>query len=162
MKVVLLEDVKDLGRAGEVVEVADGHARNFLFPKALAVVATESRIREAEASLARAARASEEELAAMQRLAELADQKTVHLERPIGPQGKLHGAVTANDIAAIIEDALRISLPPNAVRLSEPIHEPGTYQVALEFPHGLEAEVTVMVAEASGNASAERTEKAVP
>ncbi|MDP3685690.1 MAG: 50S ribosomal protein L9 [bacterium] len=156
MKVVLLEDVKDLGHAGEVVEVADGYARNFLFPKALAVVATERRSSEADARQARAARASEEELKATQQLAEVTDQKTVRLERPIGPQGKLHGAVTANEIAAAIESALHISLPAGAVHLQKPIHEPGAYQVALEFPHGLEAEVTVVVVGSPEHGSPER------
>ncbi|TSC73122.1 MAG: large subunit ribosomal protein L9 [Parcubacteria group bacterium Gr01-1014_38] len=159
MKVVLLENVKNLGQAGEVVEVADGYARNFLFPRELAAVATGSHARTAEAQKARATRASEEELATMQRLAELTDQKTIRLERPLGPQEKLHGAVTAKEVVAAIENALHISLPADVVRLPLPIHEPGQHTVTLEFPHGLEAEVTVVVGGKLQDAPRSRKEK---
>ena len=159
MKVVLLAPVKNLGQAGEVVEVADGYARNFLFPRGLAAVATGSRVRSAEARKAQARQASEKELSMMQRLAELTDQKTIRLERPLGPQKKLHGAVTAKEIAVAIENALHISLPADVVRLPMPIHEPGQQTVALEFPHGLEAEVTVVVEGKRPDASRNRKEK---
>lgn len=159
MKVVLLGDVENLGRAGEVVEVADGHARNFLFPKGLAAVATGSPVRKTNEQKTQAAKDTEEELAAMQRLAELTDQKTVRLDRPMDREGTLQGAVTARDIAAAIERAVSVSLPADAVRLEAPIHDPGQYTVALEFPHGLEAEVTVVVEETRGEEAQSGEEK---
>lgn len=145
MQVILLEDVENVGRAGHIVEVADGYARNVLFPRGQAAAATKARVQEAAASEARAARTSERDLATMQELVQRADRKTVVIRTPAGPQGKLHGAVTAKDIAEEIASALGISLPPGTVRLAEPIREPGEHKVALEFPHGLEAEVTVVL-----------------
>lgn len=145
MRVILLEDVKNVGRAGHIVVVADGYARNVLFPRGQAAAATAARVQEAAASEARAARASERDLAAMQELVQRIDRKTISVHLPSGPQGKPHGAVTAGDIAKEIASALGTSLPPGTVRLAEPIRELGEHKVALEFPHGLEAEVTVIV-----------------
>lgn len=145
MKVLLLEDVASVGKAGEITDVADGYARNYLFPNSLAAAATEARIREAEAAKARAVKAAEEDLRRSQELAERINRKTVTVRAPTGPQGKLESAVTAQDIAAAVERELGAPLPEGAVRLSGPIHELGEQAVNLELPHGLEAEVTVLI-----------------
>lgn len=149
MKVILLEDVDNVGAAGNVVDVAAGFARNVLFPFGRAAAATVGRVRQAQAAKTRVAqrlaRRAEKELARTQRLVELVDRKTVTLTAPAGPLGKLHGAVTARDIAAALSRAVGVPLLPAVVRLRAPIHEPGEQKVSLEFPHGLEAEVTVVV-----------------
>lgn len=145
MKVLLLEDVEKAGKAGEVVEVSAGYARNFLFPNALAASASASQFREAAAAQQRAAKRAEEELANAQRLVELLDQKTVSVRARAGPQGKLHGAVTARMIADELSKSLGTKLPDGAVRLHSPIREAGEHKVRLEFPHGLEAEISVIV-----------------
>lgn len=144
MKVVLLENVDGVGKAGDVVEVADGYARNALFPKGQAAMATEAREQAAAVKAAHAAQAAEEELASLQHIVELVDGKIVSLKVPIGPSGKLHGAVTADSVAKAIEGALSVQLPPGSVRLQKPITEPGDQKLVLEFPHRLEAEVTVV------------------
>lgn len=145
MKVVLLENVDGVGKAGDVVEVADGYARNALFPKGQAAQATKAREQAAAVKAAQAARTAEEELVNLQRIVELVDGKTVSLKVPIGPSGKLHGAVTADSVAKAIEGALSVQLPPGCVRLQKPITEPDSQKLVLEFPHGLEAEVTVVL-----------------
>lgn len=140
MKVLLLARVESLGEAGDVIDVADNVARDVLFPKELAVVATGN-----QSANVSAARVSEEELAAVQNLADLTDQKTVRVAHPANPDGSLQKPVTAKDVAAAIEQSIGISLPVGAVHLSKPIEEPGQYTVPLEFPHGLESEVKLIV-----------------
>lgn len=144
MKVLLLENVEGVGAAGELADVADGFARNVLFPQGKAAAATTGRVKEAAARQARATQKSEKELAALQRLVDLLDQKTVTVTVPAGPQG-LHGAVTADDIAATIARSLQVTLPKRSVQLREPLRKPGESKVTLAFPHGLEAEMTVIV-----------------
>lgn len=145
MKVVLLEDVDDVGRAGEIVEVSDGHARNYLFPEGLAALATPERETRAAATQAVEKKRAEEELARLQALVDALDQKVVAIRAPVGPTGKLHGAVTATDIRKALEKALERTLPEGVVHLQDPITEPGEQKLSLSFPHGLEAEVTLVV-----------------
>lgn len=145
MKVILLENVESVGKTGEIADVSEGYARNFLFPLGKAARASEGQIREAEATKTRAAKQAEAELGDAQRLVELLDQKTVTLRAPVGPQGKLQNAVTATDIAAALEKATGARLPTNAVRVRSPIREPGEQKVRLELPHGLEADVSVSI-----------------
>lgn len=145
MKVILLEDMAEIGRSGDVVEVSDGFARNVLFPSGKAAVATSGRVAEAHQARAKAAKKSAQELAALQRLVEAIDRKTVTTRVGAGPQGKLHGAVTADDVARVITQTFGVRLPKESVRLAEPIKEAGSHRLTLEFPHGLEADVTVVV-----------------
>ncbi len=144
MKVILLEAVANVGGAGDIIDVAEGFARNVLFPQGKAAAATAGHVKKAAAQKARITQKSEEELAALQRLVELLDQKTVTITVPAGPQG-LHGAVTADDIAATIARSLQVRLPTGSVKLHAPLREPGDTKVTLAFPHGLEAEITVIV-----------------
>lgn len=145
MKVLLLEDVENVGTAGAVVEVPSGFARNVLFPHGRAAAATAGRVQEAEAAKALAAQKSEEELERLQKLIERLDQYTITLALSAGPMGKLHGAVTAKDIAGELSKATGADIPPTAVRLPAPLRDLGEQKVSLEFSHGLEAEVTVVV-----------------
>lgn len=145
MKVLLLEDVESVGRAGDVVDVANGFARNVLFPQGKAAAVTAARQRAVDEPRRVAARRSAAQFADAQRLAALVDRKIITLRVPVGPQGKLHGAVTATDIHQELERALGEALPAEVIRLPQPFHEPGERKVAVEFPHGLEAEITVVV-----------------
>lgn len=145
MKVVLLSRVDGLGEAGDMVDVANGYARNALFPSGLAAAATSGKVREAAARKGREAKMSNEELARTQRLAEFLDGKSVTIRVPVGPQGKLHGSVTADGIVRELSTSVR-RLPPGVhARLPKPLHEPGEQKVTLELPHGLEATISVIV-----------------
>jgi large subunit ribosomal protein L9 len=145
MKVLLLEDVENVGAAGAVVEVPNGFARNVLFPHGRAAAATAGRLKEADAAKARAAQESEEELGRLQTLIERLDQTTITLVLPVGPQGKTYGAVTAKDIAGELSKQVGAEIPSTAVRLQAPLRDLGEQKVSLEFSHGLEAEITVVV-----------------
>lgn len=145
MKVILLEDVENVGKAGDVVDVSDGYARNSLFPRGVAAQATDSRVREAEQRKAKAEELQVMALEEAQRHIEILDGKTILLRVNAGPEGTLFGAVTAKDITEEIQRSLGVALPKGIVRLKEPIKLIGEKPVHLEFPHGLEADMTVIV-----------------
>lgn len=159
MKVLLLGRVENLGEAGDVVDVADNVARDVLFPQERAVVATGS-----QSENTPAAKVSEQELAAFQRLADRTDQKTVRVERPMNPDRSLQKPVTAKDITAAIAQAIGTSLPAGVIRLSQLIEEPGHYSIPLEFPHGLESEIKLIVepANETPNTAGETRPKPTP
>ncbi|TSC63766.1 MAG: large subunit ribosomal protein L9 [Parcubacteria group bacterium Gr01-1014_106] len=140
MKVLLLGRVEGLGEAGDIVDADDAFVRDVLFPQELAVVATGSQSAQTSPSAI-----PEEELAAAQRVADLTDQKTVRIERPVNAERNLEKPLTARDLQSAIEQEIGASLPADAVRLPHPITEPGQYTVSLEFPHGLEAEIKLIV-----------------
>jgi large subunit ribosomal protein L9 len=145
MKVILLENVQGLGNAGDVVDVAEGHARNFLFPRSLAAQATEGRIQEAEKRKTQRAATETIALEDAQKQVSALDGKTLLVRMPAGPDGRLFGSVTSAAITAEIERALGVKLAKGVVRLKEPLKTIGERPVRLEFPHGLEADIIVVV-----------------
>lgn len=134
MKVILIKDVDDLGNKGEVVNVADGYARNYLVPRSLAVKATDGALRQAEAM--RAAR--EEALIAARQEAEgyaqsLTGTRVVVAARA-GDEGKLFGSIGDGDIAAAITKFTGITVDRKIVEIDAPIREIGLHEVMLR-PH---------------------------
>lgn len=150
MKVVLRDDVENLGRKGDVVDVADGYARNFLVPRGLAMKATRGVVAQAEAMRRnRAAREAREHEAARERAAALAG---VRLEIPAraGEGGKLFGSVTAADIAEAIRARTGVEVDRHRVHLGEPLKELGEAEVVVELHRGVDATVIVAVVAAGG------------
>lgn len=132
MKVLLTQDVPNLGRAGDVKEVAEGYARNYLLPRGLAVPATEGRIRMAqtqkEARSARAARQAQR-LAA---LAERMEQMTLTFRAKAGPTGRLYGSITPADIAEALERELQMPFDRRNV-LTDPLRDLGDHTVPVRL-----------------------------
>lgn len=127
MKVVLLKDVKNMGRAGTVHEVSDGHALNLLIPRKLAVLATPSAMKKAEASAAQDnARREIDRKMLEERLAALADGRTI-ITKKANKQGHLYDAVDAKDIAEAT------GLPADIIRLEKPLKEVGTHEVPVSL-----------------------------
>ncbi len=145
MKVVLKQDVKSLGRAGEIKEVADGYARNCLIPRGLAVPATEAAIKEVKARMeAEARRAAAKEREARE-LAARMERTAVEIRARAGEQHRLYGAVTAADIADALARAIGRPVDKRNVLLEEPIRRLGTYAVQVRVAPGIVANVTVHV-----------------
>ncbi|TAM59814.1 50S ribosomal protein L9 [bacterium] len=146
MKVILKQDVKSLGQAGQVVEVSDGYARNFLLPRSLATEATKGSLADlqqqnvAKAKRAAEARAEAEELA--RRLVETA----VTVRVKAGESGKLFGAVTNQQIAEAIKAATGIAVDRHKIELTEPVKALGGYAVPVRLGKDLVARVNVTVA----------------
>jgi len=146
MKVVFLEEVEGTARIGEVKEVKNGFARNFLLPRGLAAPATPDHIRRAEARAQREARRQMALDEGAQTVAAQIEGKTISITARVGEQGKLYGSVTAGDIAEEVAKLLKIDeFDRHKVMLEEPIREVGAHQVPLKFTQNVEAVVEVEI-----------------
>lgn len=144
MKVILARDVPSLGKAGTLVEVKEGYARNYLFPRGLAVEATEGALRALREQQEAVKRRTERERARAHELAQALGQLVVGIRTRAGEGGRLFGSVTAEMIA----QALRgkgVHVSRKQIELSEPIKAVGTYQVRVHLGHGTHATVRVRV-----------------
>ncbi len=142
MKIVLREDVDNLGIKGDLVEVADGYARNYLVPRGLALPASKGVVKQAEA-MRRNREVREQRLReAAAGLAKQLSGKAVEVKARAGEGGKLFGSVTSADIAEAIGAQLGVDLDRKVVELAEPIKELGDLEVVVR----LHAEVTPTVA----------------
>jgi large subunit ribosomal protein L9 len=146
MEIILLQDVDKVGKRGEVANVSEGYARNYLFPRKMAEMATPGRI-------AQVRKIMEQKAAHVRREAEQAEEtrdllaKTVlTILAPVGSGDRLFGSVTSQDIATAIFAARKIRVDKRNVDLEEPIKTVGTYMVKVEVHNSVEpAEVKVMV-----------------
>ncbi|MFN2594209.1 MAG: 50S ribosomal protein L9 [Actinomycetota bacterium] len=145
MKVILADDVDKLGHKGDVVNVADGYARNFLVPKGLALVASKGSIRQAE-DMQRARRERDEKAKeeAAARVAVLA-ASPVYISARAGEGGRLFGSVTKSDVARAIEEQLEEGIDRHDIRLDDPIRSLGSYQIEVHLHEEVNALVTVEV-----------------
>jgi large subunit ribosomal protein L9 len=145
MKVVLNKDVKDVGRAGQVKEVSDGYARNYLFPRRLAVPATKSALKQVEDRERMAARRLATEEQDAQRMAERLATEPLKLYPKVGGQGRLYGSVTAADVAEALSEHLGQPVDKRKIDLAEPIRTIGEYRVPYRITRTVTATVIVQV-----------------
>jgi len=144
MEIILREDVQHLGKAGEVVKVKDGYARNYLLPKGLAYLATEANKRKITYEAERIARQrAAEKAAAESEATRLAGVQLTFLMK-VGEEDKLYGSVTASDIQRKLEEA-GIHVDKRKIELAEPIRELGEFRVALKVHPDVRPEITVTV-----------------
>ncbi|MFM8943917.1 MAG: 50S ribosomal protein L9 [Actinomycetota bacterium] len=145
MKVVLQKSVAKLGVPGDVVEVADGYARNYLMPRGLAVRATDGMVKH-QTSLKRAHAAREEhQRSEAQTVASRLQSTPLVLRAKAGEEGKLFGSVTAADIAGAIARQAGLAVDRHAVRLAEPIRTLGEHRVTVHLFAGVDADVAIRV-----------------
>ena len=146
MKVVLLQDVKGLGKKGELVNTSDGYARNFLFPRKLAMEANSQAMSELKNREAAEKHRIDMEIAAAKASAEKLEGKTVRLTAKAGANGKLFGSVTPKDVAAAIAQQFSIELDKRKV-VVEDIKAFGTYEVKAKLGYEVSARFSVSVSE---------------
>lgn len=139
MKVILLKDIANQGKQGEVVNVTDGYARNYLFPRKLAVEAAGGALKNLEIKNALEDRRAEKLLQAASKTAEQLAEKTVTLKVKAGENNRLYGRVTSADIADAVERDLHVKLDKRKVGLLDPIKSVGEYDVPIK----LHREVTI-------------------
>ncbi len=147
MKVVLLQDVKDLGKKGELVNASDGYARNFLFPRKLAVEATAGRLKELEDKKSSERNKKEMELKAAKELADKLKKIEICFKTKAGENGKLFGSITGKDVADAIKAQHKIAVDKKKVVLHEAIKALGTYEVEIKVYPEVSAKVNVKVIE---------------
>lgn len=148
MQVILKKDVKGSGKAGDVVKVSDGYARNMLIPKGLAVEATKANIRSLEKAKALQAEEEAEKREEAQKQAELLKDKTVEIKTKAGEGGRLFGSITSKDIAEAVKSQLGIDADKKKIQLDSPIKSMGTFHVTVKLYYEIHAELTVNVTEA--------------
>ena len=147
MKVLLKADVKALGKKNEIVDVSEGYARNFLFPRSLAIEATEGVIRSLQELRINEKKKEEKELAEAKKLAERISSSSVVIARKCGEGGKLFGSVASKDVADAIKEQLKLDLDKRKIELTEPIKALGTYKVSIRLHVGVVAQMDVTVKE---------------
>ena len=146
MKVILNQTVPKVGKEGTVVTVADGYARNFLFPRGLAIVAEKKQIGALEKRNARIAERTAGQKTSAEGVREQLQGKTVKIEGKVGAAaGKLFGAITAQDVVDAIKSQLGVTLERKQVALIEPIKRLGTTEVELDLHREVDAKVFVNV-----------------
>ena len=146
MKVVLLQDVKGKGKKGELCNVSDGYARNFLFPKKLAVEADNAALNELKNREEAIAHHNKEELDQAKETAAKLDGKTVSITAKAGAGGKLFGSVTSKEIAAEIKNSLGIEVDRKKMNVAD-IKNFGEYTAEIKLHQGVSAKITVKVSE---------------
>ena len=162
MKVVFLEDVPSVARSGEIKEVADGYARNFLIPKKLAMIANSAAIKLAEARCRAKARQQAETEAELQELAKQIDGKEITLKARAGSKDRLYGSITSADIAAELEKSDGVVVDKRKIDLEEHIHQLGSYEITVRLGRDITPKVKVNVIEekVEDGAEAKTEEKA--
>jgi large subunit ribosomal protein L9 len=149
MKIILQENIEKLGTRGEVVEVAEGYARNYLLPRKFALAATAGNLKQLEKIRGRLAKIEAQEHSTAEGLATLISAASLHLERKTGQTGQLFGSVTAADIAEALA-AQGITVDKRKVALAEPIKAIGEYQVTIKLHHNVSATVQLTVTPEGG------------
>ena len=147
MKVILLEDVKSLGKKGEIVNVSDGYARNFIIPKKKGVEATSANLNTLKLQKANEEKVAQENLEHAQALAKELENASVNIRIRVGEGGKLFGSISSKEIAAAIQEQHQLEVDKKKIVLDEPIKELGEHKVKIKLHKDVSAQVTVQVLE---------------
>lgn len=147
MKVILLEDVKTLGKKGEVVEVSDGYARNAILPKKLGVEATAKNLNDLKLQNQHADKVAQENYENAVELGKKLEDVTVVVNLKKGEGGKLFGSVSSKEIAAALKEQTGIEIDKKKMHLAESIKNLGTYDVAVKLHPKVTAKLSVKVSE---------------
>jgi len=147
MKVVFLEDVPNIAKAGDVKEVADGYGRNFLIPKKLAALVRPEITSRLEAQRREQTKKQEKMEAELARMADQLEGKEITLKAKAGAKERLYGRVTSADIAAALERTTGITVDKRKIELAEPIRELGSFDVAIRLAKDVIPKIKVTVGE---------------
>jgi large subunit ribosomal protein L9 len=147
MKVILLKDVKGTGKKGEVKEVAEGYARNYLIPRKLAVMATEGNLNSLKDQKRREEKRKEEERIEAKRLGEKLSGLTVKLTTKTGEGGRIFGSITSKQISQALKKQFQLDVDKKKIQLDEPIRSLGVTKVPVKLHPEVTAELSVQVVE---------------
>lgn len=148
MKVLLLKDIPGTGRKGDVKDVADGFARNFLLKQGVAKPATERTLVQIKAEELQQKKKNEKDLRLFQDQAAQLDGLEIEIKEKVNKSGTLYAALDPKKIVDVIKKQTKISLNSSQVNVGKPIKSVGDHHIAIEFGHGLEANVRVTVSAA--------------
>ena len=145
MIVILLKDVKGTGKAGEIVKVSDGYARNMLIPRGMAKEATDGNVRSLEKAKAVQAQKDADAKAAAEKLAEELKDKEIVIRTKGGEGGKLFGSITSKDIEAAVKEQLGVKIDKKKIQMESPIKHIGSFEVPVKLVGGVAAVIRVKV-----------------
>ena len=148
MKVILLEDVKALGKKGEIVNVSDGYARNMILPKKLGLEATPKNLNDLKLQKANEEKVAQENLEAARAFAKNLEDKEVILTLKVGEGGRTFGSVSTKEIAAAAKEQLGLDIDKKKMVLTDPIRSLGTFEVPIKLHKDVTAKLRVKVTEA--------------
>lgn len=148
MKVILLEDVKSLGKKGQIVEVNTGYARNFVLPKGIGVEATQKNLNDLKLKTAHDEKVAKEKLEAAKKLAENLKEKEVTTTMKVGEGGRTFGSISSKEIAELCKSQLKLDIDKKKILIKEPIRSIGTTIVGIKLHPEVTAELRVKVKEA--------------
>lgn len=157
MKIILLQDVEGLGKAGDLKEVANGYARNYLLPRKIAAGATPALVANREQRIASERRKVEKQGEVSKQQAERLNQVTLTFKARAGREGRLYGSITSQDIAAGLREAEGIVIDRRMIDLSAPIRSLGTFMVPVKVAQKLEPKITVNVVDEKVTETAAKT-----
>lgn len=147
MKIILLEDVKTLGKKGDIVNVSDGYARNAILPKKLGVEATAKNLNDLKLQHQHADKVAAENLQKAKELAKEVEQKKVVIKIKSGDGGKIFGSVSTKEIAQAAKEQTGLDLDKKKMQLTDPIKALGTYEVPVKLHPQVTTKLTVQVVE---------------
>lgn len=147
MKVILLQDVKSLGKKGEIVNVNDGYARNFILPKKMGVEATGKNLNDLKLQKNNEKKVALEQLEAAKALAEKLSRGKVELAIKVGEGGRAFGSVSSKEIAAAVKEQMGLDVDKKKIQLKETIKSLGTHNISVKLHPEVTAELKVTVKE---------------
>ena len=145
MKVILLEDVKSLGKKGEIVNVNDGYARNFILPKKLGLEATSKNLNDLKLQKQNDEKVAQEKLDAAKALAEEIKEKSITVKIQAGVEGKVFGSISSKEIATEAKKQLYMDIDKKKIVIPDAIKSLGTYNVNIKLHKDVTATLTVKV-----------------
>ena len=148
MKVILLEDVKSLGKKGQVVEVSDGYGKNFILKKKLGVEATSANMNDLKLQKAQEEKRARQQLEAAQNLAKVLEEKSVVISMKAGEGGRAFGCVSSKEIAAAYQEQCGMEIDKKKIQLPEAIRTFGTHEVSVKLHPQVTGKLYVKVREA--------------
>lgn len=147
MKVILQQDVKGSGKKGDMINVSDGYARNFLFPRKMAIEASTQALNDYKNREAAKQHRLDEEKANAENAAKVLEGKSVHITAKAGSNGRLFGSVTSKEIAEQLKKDFSIEVDKRKITLAEDIKAFGSYQADVKLYNGISAKIFVVVGE---------------
>ncbi|HOJ92233.1 MAG TPA: 50S ribosomal protein L9 [Dictyoglomaceae bacterium] len=145
LRVLLLKDVNGLGKKGEVVDVNDGYARNFLFPKGLAQEVSEGMLEHLNLQKLSQQKKEEKVIGRLKREKEIIEKEEFVMVAKVGEKGKLFGSITNKDIADVINQKLKLNIEKKQILLEEPIKSLGEYEVEIRLHPQITAKVKIVI-----------------
>ena len=145
MEVILLQDVKSLGKKGEIVKVSDGYARNFILPKKLGLEANAKNLNDLKLQKAAQAKLEKEQLEAAQALGAKIEGRAVTVRIKTGENGKVFGSVSVKEIAEAMKEQLGLEIDKKKISIANPIRNEGTFSAAVKLHPQVTSELTVKV-----------------